>query len=879
MTMCDDITRVRARAAASATGTHRRTRRATDAMGRRASETRDGGRRRGKMTLALAAMASACGARGAAAAVTELRTLAGSFKFKTDLSSASNVTITSKTAHVMITEALKLSEHVAHFAAELATFDGVGSDWDDMTEDYDAWIKPWVEDNALYSNEWVRLTGNKIPVVNGNEVVVSSDPLKSYVAAAVAKAKSDAGSIDAMKEIIEKTVWDAAGYQASLKALATAQEVDSSSPKNGVCVSGPSQTDATKAHWDLGAALIIGDGYHSVLGRAQKRGFEFGTIGATGVAKAYEKIMKLLRAGQEEKTCDGPDTDMTLHEIYERIEWQMRVVYSQSILKYVYKMDMAIASGKVTAAFHDLHAEGQAMYRVIAGDVMAKAPTAGAWLNEYFRINVKRTAGSWNYANYCEARKHVVAFINTGSTHDVKESDLGTYVDAANVDCDAKTNHDPSLELKSLAGSYYPTDLTSSSDSGALARFKRAKALGANVAHIFVELAAYVLNKKSDWSDMSEDFVESYKEWTEDWTSYKSNEWDHMTKYEFPKTRASGNYPASSTPLSTYVSDAVELAKDDTRREAAKEMIEKTMMDAVGFHGALNLLSKAQALVADGGVCETGSRNDEQDGLWDAAAALLIGDGYHSVLGRAQKRGAEFGTLGSTHSAKPYEQIIQLLRQGQEETDCGQLHEIYELIEKWLRVVYSQSVIKYAYKIDTKLKSGEMSAYDDLTAEGQAMYRVIAADVKRKGATTAPDAYTFFDDLFDVRKGPTAGSWAYANYCKAIDQLTKALSSSTPSHAVTESDIGTYMHAFHVHCATQAEHGSSSSVADLFEKVHALGAPESGASKKEVRAVEALAAFSFVVGLAGLVVGSVALHKTRRGGATAFKSSYVVHNV
>ena len=381
MTMCDDITRVRARAAASATGTHRRTRRATDAMGRRASETRDGGRRRGKMTLALAAMASACGARGAAAAVTELRTLAGSFKFKTDLSSASNVTITSKTAYVKITEALKLSEHVAHFAAELATFDGVGSDWDDMTEDYDAWIKQWVEDlgKALYSNEWVRLTGNKIPIVNGTEVVVSSDPLRSYVEAAVAKAKSDAGSIDAMKEIIEKTVWDAAGYQASLKALATAQEVDSSSPKNGVCVSGPSQTDATKAHWDLGAALIIGDGYHSVLGRAQKRGFEFGTIGATGVAKAYEKIMKLLRAGQEEKTCAG--SDMTLHEIYERIEWQMRVVYSQSILKYVYKMDMAIASGKVTAAFHDLHAEGQAMYRVIAGDVMAKAPPEGAWLN------------------------------------------------------------------------------------------------------------------------------------------------------------------------------------------------------------------------------------------------------------------------------------------------------------------------------------------------------------------------------------------------------------------------------------------------------------------------------------------------------------------
>ena len=108
-----------------------------------------------------------------------------------------------------------------------------------------------------------------------------------------------------MREIIEKTVWDAVSYQGSLMYLSYAQNEG-----DGVCVTPPTgattptQSNETKAAWDVGAAMIIGDGYHSVLGRAQKRGVEFGTVGPAGISKAYEKIMKLLRDGQEEKTCN-----------------------------------------------------------------------------------------------------------------------------------------------------------------------------------------------------------------------------------------------------------------------------------------------------------------------------------------------------------------------------------------------------------------------------------------------------------------------------------------------------------------------------------------------------------------------------------------------
>ena len=131
-----------------------------------------------------------------------------------------------------------------------------------------------------------------------------------------------------------------------------------------------------KAHWDVGAALLIGDGYHSVLGRAQKRGLEFGTMGAAGISKPYETIVKLLRDGQE---IEGATMCADLHNIYEDIEAQMRVVYAQSILKYAYKIDKKLASGASVNAYDDVVAEGQAMYRVIAGDMLRKCDDRLQW--------------------------------------------------------------------------------------------------------------------------------------------------------------------------------------------------------------------------------------------------------------------------------------------------------------------------------------------------------------------------------------------------------------------------------------------------------------------------------------------------------------------
>jgi len=833
-------------------------------------------RGRGGAVAAVVVAAVGCGAViGGDAAKVKIPTAAGNYITRDWAGTTVTVPVGASgtpTADAAIQDALAYADTVAHFLAELELekFTGVGDHWDDMTLDYASDVAKWVDESALDSNEWDRLELVALTPVTGTGAAVASgansEPLKDYVTDLVSLVNTNSGDatkIDAIREMIEKTVWDAVGYQAVLKLLNTAQN-------SATCTqaSGSAQTDGTKAHWDTAAAFLIGDGYHSVLGRAQKRGVEFGTLGGAGIAKPYEKIMKLLREGQEEKDCDE------LHEVYEHIEKQMRVIYSQSIVKYAYKIDKKIKDGSI-AAWDDDVAEGQAMYRVLAGDIYAKSPSASQntvrdFFNELFDVRSAPTAGAWDFANYCKAREYLVDAFTSTSAGFYLDKEMGTYVDAEHVDCTHQTNFNPAHAINTMAGDFIPHEYSIANEN-----YQGALKLSADVAHIYAELRGFT-SRSSDWQDMSDDFQETYAQWTES-ASYQSNEWARMIAYSFPKPYGEGTYTGTQ-PLSNYIGDVVSLLTSSDTFDgvdtaglvaAGKEMIEKTMNDAVGFHAAINLLSKAQS--DDNAYCRRGGSPTEAARIaWETAAALLIGDGYHSVLGRAQKRGVEFGTMGTAHTAKSYETIMKLLRDGQEETNCAMMHEIYEGIEKQLRVIYAQGVLKYAFLIDKGLEAGEITGpYNDIVAEGQAMYRVIAGDIKDRAPDKAPEhteAYKFFDDLFDVRKVPSAGSWEYANYCDSIAPLEQILK--------VEGLLGIYRDAHHVDCEEKTVY-ESTSLAELIKHAHTHG----GVSSKEIRGLEVLAGLSFIIGLAGLIVGSISLHKQRRGGASAFKSSYVIQHV
>jgi len=764
----------------------------------------------------------------------------------------------SEDADVRLTNALALSENIAHIAAELEVFT---SDWTDVTNDYNADYKYWVESAAtggLTSNEWTRLQA--VPLTSAvpgttTAAAPSATPITDYVTAAVAVATTGTYR-DAAKEMLEKTLWDATIYQGALLHLGTAQD-----DTNSICVdSTTTQTDKTIANWDIGAALIIGDGYSSILGRANKRGAEFGTMSGS-VASAYEKIVKYLRIGQEEKNCDK------LHDIYEDIEKQMRIVYSQSIIKYAFKLDKAIAAG-TASAYSDDQAEGQALYRVIAGDIHGKdtdsAKKATAMFNTLFDVRSAPTAhNKYTYGHYCASISHLKRILG------LTDAQLGTYYEAtaAGVTCDPS-----SVEFRTITGSYFPSSTSDESDfDGTFAgAFADAVAMSQNIAHINAEISSFT----TDWSDITNDYTESYKRWTEA-SPIISNEWTRLvgTPLTSVNPTSTAAAAASSSPITTYLTEAVAAASTSANRDAAKEMIEKTLWDATLYHGSLNFLNRAQD--DTNGICVTSSstRSAATKLAWDIGAALIIGDGYYSILGRANKRGAEFGTMsGSVASA--YEKIVKYLRDGQEQKDCDKLHDIYEDIEKQMRIVYGQSIIKYAYKIDKAIMAGTASAYSDDQAEGQALYRVIAGDIKAKGDTNGfPDHYKFFNTLFDVRSVPTRGSWDYANYCTAIQYVKESLGMTDSS----KFDFGTYHDARHIDCEVQVEY-SPASYAELVAIVHDLQSNSN--IKAAVRPAEALAAFSFIIAITGVVLGSIAVHKIRRGSAaSAFKSSYVIQHI
>ena len=815
--------------------------------------------------MRLACVAGAVSALAATSGVAH----AASVKFETDagdyvmrnlsaLTNNMNMFGGSENADTRLTKALALSDDIAHIAAELEVFT---SDWTDVTNDYNADYKYWVETAAaggLTSNEWTRLQA--VPLTSAvpgtaTAAAPSATPITDYVTAAVAVATTGTYR-DAAKEMLEKTLWDATIYQGALLHLGTAQDDDTS-----ICVtSTTTQTDKTIANWDIGAALIIGDGYSSILGRANKRGAEFGTMSGS-VASAYEKIVKYLRIGQEQKDC------VELHEIYEKIEKQMRIVYSQSIIKYAFKLDKVIAVG-TASAFSDDQAEGQALYRVIAGDIYGKdtdsAKKATAMFNTLFDVRSAPTAhNKYTYGHYCASISHLKRILG------LTDAQLGTYYEAtaAGVTCDPS-----SVEFHTIVGSYYPSSTSDESDSdGTFAgAFADAVAMSQNIAHINAEISSFT----TDWSDITNDYTESYKKWTED-SPIISNEWTRLvgTPLTSVNPTSTAAAAASSSPITTYLSEAVAAASTSANRDAAKEMIEKTLWDATLYHGSLNFLNRAQDDTNSICVTSTSTRSAATKLAWDIGAALIIGDGYYSILGRANKRGAEFGTMsGSVASA--YEKIVKYLRDGQEQKDCDKLHDIYEDIEKQMRIVYGQSIIKYAYKIDKAIAAGTASAYSDDQAEGQALYRVIAGDIKAKGATNGfPDHYKFFNTLFDVRSVPTRGSWDYANYCTAIQYVKESLGMTDSS----KFDFGTYHDARHIDCEAQIEY-SPASYAELVAIVHDLQSNSN--IKAAVRPAEALAAFSFIIAITGVVLGSIAVHKIRRGSAaSAFKSSYVIQHI
>ena len=190
---------------------------------------------------------------------------------------------------------------------------------------------------------------------------------------------------------------------------------------------------------------------------------------------------------------------------------------------------------------------------------------------------------------------------------------------------------------------------------------------------------------------------------------------------------------------------------------AKKEMIQKTALDLVTV---LNIMHYAEA-------------NTDND--WDIAAGYFYGasgKSDYTIYGRAEKRCANYGTCtGDGGEAMVNTAIGQAL----DGKDSAKL-------KKYIQVLYSQNVLRYANKIDQNMGSDDLPDY---IAEGQAFWRILSIWL------TDSTAVKVFDRMFSTVLNPQAAN--NYNYCiakKYIDEFITSISATSDLGSLSEVPSG-----------------------------------------------------------------------------------------
>ena len=222
---------------------------------------------------------------------------------------------------------------------------------------------------------------------------------------------------------------------------------------------------------------------------------------------------------------------------------------------------------------------------------------------------------------------------------------------------------------------------------------------------------------------------------------------------------------------------SITLESTDAQKDAAKtEMIEKTVKDMVGV---LAIISAAEL-----------DTNDN----WDKAAYYFYGATGKSgstIYGRAEKRCANYGTCtGSGGEAMVNTAIGQAL----DGKDSAKL-------KKYIQVLYSQNVLRYANKIDQNMGSDDLPDY---IAEGQAFWRILSIWL------TDSTAVKVFDRMFSTVLNPQAAN--NYNYCIAKKYIDSFLTSVMTTASAAATALGSLDEASGVTCASDITHGIVASI-------------------------------------------------------------------
>ena len=554
--------------------------------------------------------------------------------------------------------------------------------------------------NAAYADTGLKGIADKNRAMTGDsndwDKFVAHFGANNWLSALIAKATAKPVKIKnagARAEIIEKTIMDSIAMQAILYDLHMA------TMDTGTVKAGRTLTDATKrAYWDAGAAKFLGSTTGSkktVYARANKRAANYGTFDTDGeTAKANKKIVQALNAGATATTKAAREAQLNI------IRDQMKVIYTQASLRYVWLVDRDLAEGR---AFEEHQAEGMAFYNNIAPYVKASDPAGHKVLEAIFDVDTH--PDSFNYHSFCVAKATLTKFLgNLAST------DMGTLEGTSAVTCPSTLLTGlPSMVTK--AGTYTPAGDVGASLSFSVAAKAVTDLIGdsTDYAKVKATFKAQGLAGSADRSRTGETVYDLFRAY------FGKDNW--MTSYFYG------------------ASDGTSLTSSAAGRA---EILEKTARDAIAVNAILSDLYKGTL------GTDTAARRH-----WDRGAAKFIGANTATVYGRANKRAANYGTLDADGvTAKANKAIIAALNAGAATgSTTTKVAEFHKVIAQ-MKVIYAQCVLRYAFLIDSDVATS--ASYDEHQAEGQAFWRVLAPWVNEKDRNGA----SYLTGIFDLSRAP-----------------------------------------------------------------------------------------------------------------------------
>jgi hypothetical protein len=481
-----------------------------------------------------------------------------------------------------------------------------------------------------------------------------------------------------------------------------------------------------------------GKSAYTIYGRAEQRCANYGTCTGQGGEAAVNTAI-----GQALQVDD-----------YGTVIKYIKVLYCQNVLRSANKIDQNMDDPI------EIIAEGQAFWRILAPWMTAHSNDAAKIFDRMFSTVLNPQAAN-NY-NYCIAKKYIDSFLADASV-------MGTANAAANA-------------LGSL--NEVPSGVTCPTDSNGL--ITTADGI---ITTISTDAGTYTLKSStSDYNDVgaSLQLSEAVKKVVDVLVAGTDTDIQVFASgmYEYTSLKgiadaadgdtadAFSTHHGSATWISAIITDATSASSVYSTAAAKAKAIEATVMHTIATQSIISDLEHASQ-------SEHSHTAAQKNAYWDSAAAKYFGTDdarSYAMYTRANNRGANYGQMTGAYSATN-KAIIDAFNGAISEANAN-------VIVKNLKVIYTQSTLRYVFKFNENLANG--ADWTGNRAEAFAFYNNIAPYVKAADAAGHEAIAAFLNPTVDhsscnnyhycktkaVLKAYDAAVWALVGTFESDDEVT-----------------------------------------------------------------------------------------------------------